>query len=405
MACREEVKVSVVIPVYNTETYLKKCLNSVRNQTLREIEMICVDDGSTDGSLRILEEYARADSRIKVIHKENGGLVSARKAGVALAVGQYTGYVDSDDWIDSGMYEYLYRTALQNQADMVSSGYFFEGNYITEHFDGVQEGLYDEHGIAFLRENAIYNMKTQDVGIRGSLCCKLFRTDLLKEVQGKISERLSFSEDKICMLSYILQCKRVYVLKKAFYHYIVRQSSMVHAADVRYLICLNEIYKSFTELYSHPYFTHSMRMQAELYIVEQLYKGVNSRLGFENDNLFWLDPYYLEKLPRNARIVLYGGSELGKAYRKQLLKRKDLELVGCVDPAYEKMEQSGITVCSPDMLTQWEYDFVLITVKNPMKASDIQQDLEKTGIPREKIRWYEQKEIFWKFAEANWGKA
>ena len=160
MACREEVKVSVVIPVYNTETYLKKCLNSVRNQTLREIEMICVDDGSTDGSLRILEEYARADSRIKVIHKENGGLVSARKAGVALAVGQYTGYVDSDDWIDSGMYEYLYRTALQNQADMVSSGYFFEGNYITEHFDGVQEGLYDEHGIAFLRENAIYNMKT-----------------------------------------------------------------------------------------------------------------------------------------------------------------------------------------------------------------------------------------------------
>lgn len=405
MVCEnKKVKVSVIIPVYNTEAFLEKCLDSVRSQTLEDIEIICVDDGSTDGSLKILEEHAKTDSRIKVIHKENGGLVSARKAGAALATGQYTGYVDSDDWIDPEMYECLYQTALQNQADMVSSGYFFEGNYITEHFDGVEEGLYDEHGIALLRENAIYNMKTQDVGIRGSLCCKLFWTDLLKEVQGKISEKLSFSEDKICMLSYLLQCSRVYVLKKAFYHYIVRQSSMVHAADVRYLLCLNEIYKSFIELYSHPYFTHSMRMQAELYIVEQLYKGINSRLGFENGNLFWLDPYYLEQIPQNARIVLYGGGELGKAYQRQLLKRKDLELVGCVDPAYKKIRQDGITLCSPAMLTHWEYDIVLITVKNPLKASDIRRDLEETGIPREKIYWYEQKEIFWKFAEANWGE-
>lgn len=404
MACKSnEIKVSVIIPVYNTERWLAKCLDSVRNQTLQEIEMICVDDGSTDGSFRIMEEYAKKDSRIRIIQKKNGGLVSARKAGVELAAGQYTGYVDSDDWIEPEMYHRLYQLASQHQVDLVSSGYFFEGNYVTEHYDNVQEGLYDEKKIAQLRENTIYNLAAQDVGIRGSLCCKLFRTDLLKSVQRDVSEKLSFSEDKICVTSFILQCSCVYVLKQAFYHYIVHPSSMVHLADTKYLTYVNEIYQSFIKMYDHPAFTSAMRMQAELYITEQLYKGINSRLGFENENLFWLDPYYISQIPPNAKVVLYGGGKLGAAYEKQILKRKDLKLIGCVDPAYEKMQQDGMEVFSPEMLIHWDYDIVLITVKNSTKAVDIRNDLEKEGIPHEKIRWYEQKEIFWKYAEANWG--
>ena len=88
---------SVIIPVYNTEKYLPRCLDSVINQTLREIEILCVDDGSTDSSPSVLQDYARRDPRIRVIRKENGGLVSARKAGIQEAKGTYIGYVDSDD--------------------------------------------------------------------------------------------------------------------------------------------------------------------------------------------------------------------------------------------------------------------------------------------------------------------
>ena len=103
------IKVSVIVPVYNCEKYLKKCLDSLVNQTLKDIEIICVNDGSTDNSGRILEEYT--DSRIKIITKENGGLSSARNAGIAVAKGEYLGFVDSDDWVDLDFYEKLYNTA------------------------------------------------------------------------------------------------------------------------------------------------------------------------------------------------------------------------------------------------------------------------------------------------------
>ncbi len=394
-------KVSIIIPVYNAECHLRQCLDSVLAQELKDIEIICVDDGSADGSLRMLHGYAQRDRRLKVIHKENGGAVSARKAGTAHASGQYIGFVDSDDWIDPEMYRVLYQTAIQYQADMVSSGYFFEGNYVTEHYDGVGEGLYDESRMGYLRENAIYAAAEEDVGLRGSLCCKLFRAGLFRTVQEGISDRLSFSEDKICVLSYALQCSRVYVLKQAFYHYVAHPSSRVHTADTHYLTSVNEIYQSFIGLYEHPAFTGAMRVQAELYITEQLYKGINSRLGFLNGNLLWLDPYYLDDIPAGARVALYGGGELGRAYGRQLMGRKDLELAGCVDPACKNMHYDDFVVCSPDKLQQWEYDIVLIAIKNREKAMAVKGELMQAGILEEKLRWYEQKEIFWKYARVN----
>ena len=96
---------SVIIPVYNTEAYLKRCLDSVLGQTYKNIEVICVNDGSTDNSLQILKDYEKKDKRVLVIDKENGGVVSARKAGIKAASGEYCTYVDSDDWIEPNMYE------------------------------------------------------------------------------------------------------------------------------------------------------------------------------------------------------------------------------------------------------------------------------------------------------------
>lgn len=395
------ISVSVIVPVYNAEKYLKKCLESLENQNLQNLEIICVDDGSTDESLQILGEYAKRDSRFKVIHKENGGLVSARKAGVSLASGQYIGYVDSDDWVEPEMYETLYQTAERTQADLISSGYYFEGNYVTEHYDGIPEGLYDGSGMAYVRENTIYNMDREEVGLRGSLCCKLFRADLVKRVQETVSDRLSFSEDKICVLSYVLECDKVYILKQAFYHYIAHPSSMVHAADIRYLISVNEVYQSFIKMYEHPAFTASMRMQAEIYMTELLYKGINSRLGFENSNLFWLDPYYLDDIPQRARVALYGSGALGRAYVRQLTVRGDIVLVGCVDPSCEGKKQDDMEIYAPDKLRCWNYDIVLIAIKNRNKAAEVIEELIEMGILREKIRWYEQKEIFWKYAKVN----
>ena len=116
--------ISVIIPVYNVEQYLSKCLDSVVNQTYKNLEVILVDDGSTDNSGKICDEFALKDNRIIVIHKSNGGLSSARNEGLKFAKGQYVGFVDSDDYIEIGMYEKLLEVSLKYGSDVVCSNYY-----------------------------------------------------------------------------------------------------------------------------------------------------------------------------------------------------------------------------------------------------------------------------------------
>ena len=115
-------KISVVVPVYNVEMYLERCVESIRNQTLKELEIILVDDGSPDNSPAICDRYASVDSRVKVIHKENGGLGMACNSGLDVAAGEFIAFCDSDDWLDPTMYESMYEMAKKYDADMVFSG-------------------------------------------------------------------------------------------------------------------------------------------------------------------------------------------------------------------------------------------------------------------------------------------
>lgn len=394
------IKVSIIIPVYNTEKYLHRCMDSVIGQTLCDIEIICVDDGSTDGSLHVLKQYAINDSRIKVIHKENGGASSARKLGEDIAQGQYIGYVDSDDWIEPDMYENLYEAACVDNADMVSSGYFFEGNYISEIYDSIEPGVYKEQQIQHLRNAAIYYMPKKEKGLRGSLCCKLLARKLLQKIQCRIPERIVVGEDELFMLSCILECHCVVVLKKAYYHYIINPLSTMHVANIDYLLSVNDTYQYLLRLHKHPNFTKKMCIQSELYIMELLLKGMNSLMGFQTRNLLWFDPYWLDRIPVDSKVVLYGAGEAGRKCWQQLLSRDALDFVGCVDFGYEHFQDGDLKVETPEVLKKWDYDYVVITIKNPNKAEQVRRQLEELEIVPEKILWFEQREIFWRFAEA-----
>lgn len=124
-------KVSVIVPIYNVEKYLAKCLNSLVNQTLKEIEIICVNDGSTDNSAKILEYFTKNDSRIKVISQQNLGISVARNAGLNIATGEYIGFVDSDDWVDLEFFEKLYNVAKENSADISCAGFKRRGKILS----------------------------------------------------------------------------------------------------------------------------------------------------------------------------------------------------------------------------------------------------------------------------------
>lgn len=120
--------VSIIVPVYNNYNYIDKCLSSISKQRYKNIEVIMIDDGSTDGSADVCDCYAGADQRFRVIHQKNQGRVLARARGVKEAKGEYIGFVDGDDWIEDGMYEYLMGIALKYDVDMVTSGYIEEGD-------------------------------------------------------------------------------------------------------------------------------------------------------------------------------------------------------------------------------------------------------------------------------------
>ncbi|MGL5150605.1 MAG: glycosyltransferase family 2 protein [Clostridium sp.] len=210
-------KISIIVPVYKVELYLEKCIDSILNQTFKDFELILVDDGSPDRCGEICDEYAKKDNRIKVIHKENGGLSSARNAGLDIAKGEYIGFVDSDDWIEVNMYEVLYNLCCDNDADIVSCKALnlYEGKDIVKRFNEKKIKLY-EGKINIL--DAHYNRE-----FNFSLCTKLIKTKKINKLRFKEG---MISEDVIFMIKLYNQIERLVYTTEQKYIYFHRKESI-----------------------------------------------------------------------------------------------------------------------------------------------------------------------------------
>lgn len=210
--------ISIIIPVHNTVDYLRKCIDSVRNQSLQEIEIILVDNLSTDGSSEICDEYALIDSRIKVLHLSVAGLSIARNAGVEIAASSYIGFIDSDDYIAPSMYQEMLNALVQNQADLVYCNFALE----SEH--GV-ESPYPNTGNLYLRSQweVLQDMMWERISC--SACNKLFKKemfDLLKFPEGRLYE------DRLVMHDWLVPLQKIVWIDKAFYYYVSRETSICH---------------------------------------------------------------------------------------------------------------------------------------------------------------------------------
>lgn len=200
------MKISIVVPVYNTEKYLEKCLDSLVGQTLQEIEIYCVNDGSIDGSERILKKYAELYSdKIKVLTKKNGGLASARNEALPYLKGEYIGFVDSDDWVDNNMFEKMYRKAKETQSDIV----------ICDMVDHYKEELV-YHNSSDLKNKFM---------ITPSACNKIFRRDLVKS--DKFPENLWY-EDFEFTTKQLMKTNRLSSIQEGFYHCHCRDGSIMN---------------------------------------------------------------------------------------------------------------------------------------------------------------------------------
>lgn len=203
-------KLSIIIPCYNGEKYLKECLDSVINQTFRDTEIICVNDGSTDGSLAILEEYAKLDDRIKIVNKENGGLAAARNAGMNAATGEYFAFVDCDDILELNAYE----SAMKHieKADIVCFGIklFGEGNLAQRNRDN------NYYKVRYKGKKALTPKIILKTDV--SACNKIFKKSIIDENQIKFPDGLNY-EDAEFYCKYISCSKTAYYLNERFYNY------------------------------------------------------------------------------------------------------------------------------------------------------------------------------------------
>lgn len=217
---------SIIIPIYGVENYLRKCLDSILNQTFRDFEAILVDDGSMDSCPKICDEYAAVDDRLIVIHKSNGGLVSARQAGAKAAKGDYLVCVDGDDWIGRTYLEEFANVIFSNQPDVIVCGSkYCKGENHKIHCTGWKEGFYDrammiKHIFPSLIQasNASYFPK--------SLWAKCFKSKIYKQQQMMINTALNMGEDSACTIPIIYHSNTLYILDSCEYYYRINPSSM-----------------------------------------------------------------------------------------------------------------------------------------------------------------------------------
>ena len=174
---------SIIVPVYNVESYLAECLNSILAQSFTDFEVLLIDDGSTDGSSALCDEYAGMDSRIRCFHKENGGHMSARQEGFRNARGTYTAFVDSDDWIAPAMYEQMCGAAIKYDADVVCCNYTaVTSKEHIERRDVCSPGFYDRSGLEEkIFPTMLFSGDFFHFGVSPSLCNKLFRASLFEK--------------------------------------------------------------------------------------------------------------------------------------------------------------------------------------------------------------------------------
>ena len=316
--------ISVIVPVYNVEQYLKKCVDSIVNQTYKNLEIILVDDGATDSSGEICDELEKLDNRIKVYHKENGGLSDARNYGVARATGSYIGFVDSDDFIDAEMYEKLYEAIIKEDADVAECNLKIVYPERVELFTDkryYQVCTKQEYLEEYLKIEKIF----------GSACVRLIKTNIAKKIEfpvGKLYEDTYYAYDLIDIADkYVL-------MDNACYNYLMRENSITNAKFNPRIFDLIEIVEKFhVNVYrNYP----SLKEAADCRKMYAYFSVLNSILLEENfkNNTFYLQiiNYFKENykkllnnkyITRNRKLSIILIKLNINIYRKVLLRYKN----------------------------------------------------------------------------------
>lgn len=376
------MKLSIIVPVYNTKPYLEACLQSIINQTCQDMEILIIDDGSTDGSDAVGKAFADQDSRVVYIRQENRGLIGARRTGVEYASGEFLMFVDSDDWIEPEMAEFLLRQA--QDADMVTTGVYYETNFetVTEYLDQYDEGVYSGADKDFLLKTMLYDVESDTLQrLTPWIWNKLYRTEIARRIYRSVNADNAFAEDGVFLYNYLINSGAVRICHKCFYHYRYREDSMFHGGNPHMLSDINKAYLALRPGFDKHRLRESLLAQLQRWISVTAVMAVNGGMGFDAQihiPEFIIDTEGLQ----GKKIVLYGAGKAGQDYYRQLTKM-GYKIVLWVDSNSSRIEN----VKQPSAILDVEYDVILISVSRSEYVEGIRNSLRDMGIGEDRMLW------------------
>lgn len=382
--------VSIIAAVFNTEPYLEKCLSSLTEQSFVNIEIILVDDGSIDESGKICDEYARNDSRVRVIHQRNQGVSAARKAGLAIASGEYVCFVDPDDYLELDCIEMMYNEIVRCHVDFMHFGFIqrkakreidlaVDFPELLLRFNGRDEKE------EFLRRYVL-DITSSELLVF-SVCLKIFKRNFIYDVYSNVPNYIKLGEDGLCFVYAIKNCSSFAAMPIAKYNYMIREDSASHLIDLQYRI--NAFHFAHEMLLACDKCGFSSLNDIIIRYFQDLFYNADRKDGLSLKKYIFPDKYLL----RNKKIYIYGAGAVGRDFYDDFSQDTGIELLGIVDRDWQTISLHDIEVQPVDELQKAAFDYVVIAVYSPAVAERIVQHLCQMGISKEKIVYQRPKRI------------
>ena len=378
-------QLGVVVPIYNAGLYLEECVNSILNQSYTDLRVVLVDDGSTDNSDAICDSFKKKDNRVKVIHQENQGKLSARYNGVKTLDCKYITFVDADDWIDCHAYMKMKRY-MEAEIDVISFR-------IIRYYDEIRQnvgdnrcpvGEYDEQQIRnIIFPGMIWDAKNETCGLDPSLANKIIKKELLEQslFQAKHLD-ISYGDDVAVIYPLMLQARTLVISDESLYYHRKRKSGEVapYFADKFFYKKLSGLYGYLQEVLGEDYgFIRQLDYFYELSVRTYLKK-----YGDKKEKTRYLFPF--DKIPFGRKIVLYGAGAVGQTYYEQFSRIHYGEIAAWVDRQYMLYQELDIKEVE-SILGMDTYDYVVIAIEAQTVAGKVKQDLMAMGVEERKIIW------------------
>lgn len=354
-------KISVIVPIYNTEKYVEKCVDSICKQSFTDLEIILVDDGSTDGSGKMCDVFCEKDCRVKVIHKENGGLVSARKAGLAVATSDFVTYVDGDDWVDKDAYECMYNDICIHNVDVAFYGHFeVVGEVNKKVLHSLPKGYHNKDSLLKkIYPQMIAGKEFFSWRLFPSVWDALYKRDVLLPSQMDVPNEINMGEDAACIYPMMLQLDSIYISDECFYHYRQNGDSMIKTKKNKFIEQkeFNQLHQYVNKKLSELAYIYDVRNQWLYYMLFMMIPRADHLLN-EYEELPYIFPFLNVK--KGMTIAIYGAGSFGTRLYNYLKEKNYCKVVVWFDRNYVELQKEGLCVVSPEELNKYRFDAIVI---------------------------------------------